>query len=83
MIYCNVFLKFTKNCDISVYQFMETSSQQTTLEVCQSPSFSKDLLIINQVVGMHIDMYFEEIPTSPPPFHLSPPQKKIYTCIYI
>lgn len=63
---------------------METSSQQTTLEVCQSPSFSKDLLIINQVVGMHIDMYFEEIPT-PPPFHLSPPppKKNIYMYIYI
>lgn len=61
---------------------METSSQQTTLEVCQSPSFSKDLLIINQVVGMHIDMYFEEIPTSPPlsTFH-PPPPKNIY--IYI
>lgn len=41
---------------IVIYQFMETSSQQTTLEVCQSPSFSKDLLIINQIIGMHIDM---------------------------
>lgn len=62
---------------------METSSQQTTLEVCQSPSFSKDLLIINQVVGMHIDMYFEEIPTPPPFPPFTPPPKKKYIHVYI
>lgn len=51
---------------------MKTSSQ-TTLEACQSPSFSEDLFFINQVVCMHIDVLRH--PYHPPP----PPPKKYIT----